>query len=91
MELIIRGLKLVQTCGACPEQYDVYDGTGKYVAYLRLRWGYFSARMGGPSGKEIYGENVGDNLTGCFSNEDEREEYLSAAIRLIKKEIKKNK
>lgn len=32
-------LKFEQTCFACPEQYDVYDG-GTYVGYVRLRHGY---------------------------------------------------
>lgn len=27
-----------QTCPACPEQYDVWDGDTK-VAYVRYRWG----------------------------------------------------
>lgn len=35
-------LELVQTCGACPEQYDVYQGD-KLVGYMRLRHGYFRA------------------------------------------------
>lgn len=35
-------LQLRQTCGACPEQYDVYMG-GVEVGYLRLRHGRFRA------------------------------------------------
>ena len=34
--------KLVQTCGACPEQYDVYEGDEE-VGYMRLRHGHFHA------------------------------------------------
>ena len=35
-------LHLVNTCDACPEQYDVFRGEEK-VGYLRLRWGSFTA------------------------------------------------
>jgi len=38
----INGYKLVLTCGACPEQYDVFKN-GQQVGYLRLRHGFFSA------------------------------------------------
>ena len=34
-------LKLVLTCGACPEQYDAFDGE-RQVGYLRLRHGHFT-------------------------------------------------
>ena len=34
--LQINGVTLVQTCGACPEQYDAYIDDKK-IAYLRLR------------------------------------------------------
>lgn len=33
--------KLVQTCGGCPEQYDVYNANNEKVGYMRLRHGYF--------------------------------------------------
>lgn len=35
----IKGLQFIQTCGACPEQYDVLDKSGNTVGYVRLRWG----------------------------------------------------
>ncbi len=35
----MRHYKFVETCGACPHQFDVYDGDNK-VAYVRLRYGY---------------------------------------------------
>ena len=37
----ILGIDLVQTCGACPEQYDAYKD-GKEVGYFRLRHGHFT-------------------------------------------------
>lgn len=73
-------IKLVQTCGACPEQYDGYLGE-QIVGYLRLRHGYFYA--------ECYGEIVyearpaGD---GIFTYE-ERDFYLTEAKNAIKQAL----
>jgi hypothetical protein len=89
VEYNIKGLKLVQTCSACPEQYDVFDETGEKVAYLRLRWGYFSARVPNSVGQEVYDANIGDGMTGCFTGEAEREKHLTKAVKAIKKELKK--
>ena len=36
-------MKLVQTCIACPEQYDVLDEDDEKIGYLRLRHGRFTA------------------------------------------------
>lgn len=34
-------LKLIQTCIACPEQYDVVDDTtNEVIGYIRYRWGH---------------------------------------------------
>ena len=41
--MIIEGLDFKQTCGACPEQYDVFKDE-KQVGYVRLRWGDLSCR-----------------------------------------------
>ena len=30
-------LRLVCTCGACPEQYDVYSAENELVGYIRFR------------------------------------------------------
>ena len=37
----ILGIELVQTCSACPEQYDAYKD-GVEVGYFRLRHGCFT-------------------------------------------------
>ncbi len=80
-------LKLIQTCGACPEQYDVFTEDEMKVGYLRLRHGYFSARYPNSSGIEVYGsETVGD---GSFISEEERKLHLKRAKKAIKKELKK--
>lgn len=36
MTMLPEGVELIQTCGACPEQYDMLL-FGKRVGYLRLR------------------------------------------------------
>lgn len=64
----IKGLMFDQTCPACPEQYDVINGRGQLVGYVRLRYGclicdYFNVR-----GEEIYRAYIGDSWTGCFTS-----------------------
>ena len=77
----INGYELKQTCGACPEQYDVFKNN-KQVGYLRLRHGCFTASVPNASGKIVYdAEPLGD---GIFA-EHERMKYLTKAIRAIKK------
>ena len=72
--------KLIQTCGACPEQYDVYRGDDK-VGYLRLRHGYFRAEC---HGEVVYEAHVkGDGLF----EEDEREQHLNLAVTAIKAKL----
>jgi hypothetical protein len=76
-----RGIALVMTCGACPEQYDAINGRGEKVGYLRLRSGWFRVdylRCGGPT--IFKAEPKGD---GSFEH-DEREGFLKAAIDAIK-------
>ena len=71
--------KLKQTCGACPEQYDVFIAN-EQVAYLRLRHGYFYASVP-DCGDDIVYEAYpkGD---GAF-HEDERDFYLRQAIAAV--------
>lgn len=76
----IDGLRLVCTCGACPEQYDVFDGE-RQVGYLRLRHGYFRADCpdcGGETVHESYPRGDG------IFNDDERMAHLTAAVRKIR-------
>ena len=75
-------MRLVQTCGACPEQYDVFEGD-ELVGYLRLRHGYFEARYGGVEGPVVYvAATRGD---GIFEP-DEREYHLEKALSAIRAE-----
>ncbi len=72
----MRRFKLVQTCGACPEQYDVYFEDRK-VGYLRLRHGYFRAEY---RGIEVFG--IGTRGDGIFED-GERTKLLNKACQAI--------
>lgn len=74
--------------GSCPEQYDVFDGDKK-VGYLRLRHGYFRAECYDDEGHavEVYAADTrGD---GHFED-DERDEYLTAAVHAIDKFLRRH-
>lgn len=73
----IKGLKFVMTCGACPEQYDVFDKNGKMVGYVRLRWGRLLCRYQDVFGGIIYHADIGDGWTGEFENEEQRMHHLN--------------
>ena len=75
--VMIHGYRLELTCGACPEQYDVYDSLGQQVAYFRLRHGTFRVDVPDCGGETIYTANPeGD---GIFTR-DERVRYLTEAV-----------
>ncbi len=81
--------RLVQTCGACPEQYDVYlafdpDDGGESttpIGYMRLRHGYFYAEH---LDVTVYEANTDGD--GMFTD-DERENHLNLACHAIKRSI----
>lgn len=80
---VIDGLTFNLTCMACPEQYDVYDGE-KYIAYIRLRWGYLAVYPNVESDEIIYSYNWEDNpYKGCFEG-SEREHHLPLIAKAIK-------
>jgi len=73
-------LRLVNTCEACPEQYDVYRDDKK-VGYLRLRHGYFRAEC---RDVVVYSARpIGDGIFESY----ERDRYLNAACRAILDEL----
>ena len=80
-DTIIGRYRLVCTCGACPEQYNVFDEvTKKQVGYLRLRHGYFRADLDSCGGETVYeSETNGD---GTF-DDDERMPELTAAVNAL--------
>jgi hypothetical protein len=83
----IEGLRLVCTCPACPEQYDVFDSAEKQVGYLRLRHGTFRADYPGCGGETVY--QVSTKGDGVFSD-DERQQELTNAVKALKQRIEKN-
>lgn len=78
-DITIGRCRLVLTCCACPEQYDVYHGDDQ-IGYLRLRWGCFRADHRGE--KVYYSEEP--NGDGIF-DDDERARFLSEAVAAIEK------
>jgi hypothetical protein len=77
-------MRLVLTCGACPEQYDVFDDEGQRVGYFRLRHGHFRAHFGDVDGPIIYESSTrGD---GMFED-DEREVHSERAKDAIRRQL----
>lgn len=77
------GLELKLTCGACPEQYEVFKG-GKQVAYFRLRHGEFRVDYPDCGGETIY--EAEPNGDGTFY-ENERLLYMNKALKAVVKKI----
>ena len=74
---LAEGHKLVLTCFACPEQYDMLDEDGTIIAYFRLRHGRFRVCVPNVGGDEVYVSfPEGD---GCFTSK-ERMSNLRAGI-----------
>ncbi len=73
------GVRLDQTCGACPEQYEAFFDN-RQIGYLRLRHGYFYAAWPNVSGEVVYdAETEGD---GCFLAE-ERADHLERSVEAL--------
>ena len=73
----INGYKLVCTCPACPEQYDVFAQDGKKAGYLRLRHGTFRADAPCCGGHTVYSSLPRGH--GMF-DDNEREMELTNAV-----------
>lgn len=80
--MTIGDLTFTQTCGACPEQYDVYRGA-EQVGYVRLRFGGLSAECPDACGEQVYYHEFPDDLKGRFEDDDEREKFLAACAAAI--------
>lgn len=79
------GLHIELTCGACPEQYDVFKGD-EQVAYYRLRHGEFRVDFPDCGGETIYySEPNGD---GIFDS-SERFNELAKSMRALLNHIDK--
>lgn len=83
-------IKLVCTCGACPEQYDMFiDDT--LVGYIRYRWGYLACRPCNNDvtdwNKTVYEwEHPDDGMSGIIP-EDQRDMLLQQCKNAIAKYI----
>ena len=78
-DLELDGYKLICTCPACPEQYDVFKAGAK-VGYLRLRHGWFRADAPSCGGDTVYESHTkGD---GMF-DDDERIPEITKALAAI--------
>lgn len=65
------------TCDCSPEQYDVFDANGKYVAYVRLRYGRLRVSFSAVELYDvIYEHCFDDNWMGRFDNDEQREKYM---------------
>ena len=77
-------IRLVQTCGACPEQYDAFEGDTQ-VGYLRLRHEHFRVDAPGCGGQTIY--EASPSGDGMFEP-DERDYYLRFAVDAIERHLR---
>ncbi len=73
------GLEIKMTCGACPEQYEIFRN-GEQVAYYRLRHGEFRVDFPDCGGETIY--HAEPNGDGIF-DDNERLKYLSEAMKAV--------
>lgn len=70
---------LKQTCGGCPEAYDVLHN-GNCIGYLRLRYGGFTANY---NGEVIYSADVEDGSDGMWLTVRERDRQFKAGCTAI--------
>ena len=82
---------LVLNCGACPEQYDVFDSEGKQVGYLRLRYGGFRADYPDCGGDTVYSHRFDDGWKGIFDDDVERVFFLTEAVKALHNKIQLEK
>lgn len=79
-DIEINGFRLVETCRAHPEQYDVYLGD-RQVGYLRLRHGYFTADVPDAGGETVF--ETEDVIGGGRFEDNERVVNLTTAVNAI--------
>lgn len=80
----IKNYEFVQTCGACPEQYDVFDENDNQVGYVRLRCGSLYAQCPDVDGVTVYSVDL-DHDGGYFSSDEERIQHLNDIAEAISK------
>ena len=88
-EFKIGSVLFVQTCYACPEQYDVYIKK-EQVGYIRLRHGRLSARYPDVAGDEVYSHSYDDKWQGCFDFPEDRMKHLKNIGSILEIKHKEN-
>lgn len=78
--------RLILTCHACPEQYDVFVDDRR-VGYLRLRNGEFRADYPDCGGETVY--EAAPQGDGIFEA-DERGTYIGLAVEALAERAKKD-
>ncbi len=81
----ISGLYFELTCGACPEQYDVYRGQVQ-VGYVRLRHGCLSVESPDCGGKVLLEHEFDEALLGRFESGGQRFGWLSKIALVLRTE-----
>lgn len=81
------GFSVVLGCGACPEAYDVYIDK-IWIGYLRLRHGYFVARLKFLSVDKIIYETSDVKGDGIFYDDAERTSEIVKAMEAFERELK---
>ena len=79
-EEVIEIIKLKQTYGACPSQWDAWDAEDNYY-YVRYRHGLLTVHKNRKE-SAIYHKRIGDHMDGCM-NWEEIEQY--SPLRFISK------
>ena len=88
--MIIQELDFRETCGACPEQYDVFKG-GRQVGYVRLCWGTVTCDYPYCGGDTIYFHSFDTGWKDCFDGPEERETYLNRIAAAIRAALEQEK
>jgi len=79
-------LELIETCSACPEQYDVKTApSGDVVGYIRLRFGRLTVVCPDHGGQLVYSKRYEDSWMGSFFTDRERRKQLKKAKKAIKR------
>lgn len=77
------GWKLVKTCIACPEQYELFTETGRQVGYFRLRHGEFRVDYPECSYHTVYetwDSELLDGSDGIFTSDEVRVREMQKGV-----------
>jgi len=79
LEKIRNEITLVQTCWACPAQWDAFYNK-KMVGYIRFGGGYVSVECPDVGGELVYSMQTEDRMQGMFYTDAEENAFLSKAL-----------